>query len=133
VTLVEQEVYAVFLELNGKWRGIGNFLNDSDFGDADFKATRSALLGADFAGHDDAGFLSEAFESFEGIGIFFQGADTLDDAGAIAKDGENQLAGFANVVEPAANGDFLTVEFTGILNRDCGHSGFLQRNSKTIV
>ena len=37
--------------------------------------------------------------------------DALDDAGAVAKDGEQQLAGFAEIVEPAADGDRLAVEF----------------------
>ena len=121
MALVEQKVHAVFLELDGEGRGFGNFLDDLNFADADFVAAGSALLGADFAGDDDAGFLREALEGFEGFGIFFQGADALNDAGAVAKNGEEQFAGFANIVEPAANGDFLAVVLACVFNRDNGH------------
>ena len=121
MALVEQEVHAVFLELDGKGRGFGNSLDDLNFTDADFVAAGSALLGADFASDDDAGFLRQALESFEGFGIFLQGADALNDAGAVTENGEHQLAGFANIVEPAADGDFLAVVLTCVFNRDNGH------------
>ena len=121
VALIEQEIDAVFFELDGKGRGVGDFLNDLDFGDAHFEAARGALLGANFAGDDDAGFLRETFQRFKGFGIFFQRADTLDDAGAVAKNREQQFAGFAQVVEPAANRYFLPVVLACLLDRDDGH------------
>src|SRR4029077_14346072 len=58
VALIEKEVHAVFFELNGKGRGVGDFLNDLDFGHAHFEAAGGALLGANFACDDDARFLS---------------------------------------------------------------------------
>jgi hypothetical protein len=99
--MVEQEIDAVLFELDGVGIGLVDFLHDVDFADADFVAAGSALLGADLSGDDDAGFVREAFEGGEGGRIFFQRDNTLDDAGAVAKDGEQQLAGFAQVVEPA--------------------------------
>ena len=47
----------------------------------------------------------EGFEDFFGDGGF--GDDALDGAGAVAEDGEEELAGGAEVVEPAAEGDGL--------------------------
>ena len=70
VTLVEEEVDAVFFELDGIRMAFVDFLHDLDVGDADFVAAGGALFGADFTGDDDAGFLREAFKSGEGIGIF---------------------------------------------------------------
>ena len=54
------------------------------------------------------GFLGEGLEGVEdvlGDGGF--GDDALDGAGAVAEDGEEELAGLAQVVEPAAEGDGL--------------------------
>src|SRR5271165_625786 len=123
----------MFLELDGEGGVFGNFLDDLDFGNANFVAAGGALLGADFAGDDDTGFLGEAFESCEGFGIFLQRANTLDNARAIAKDGEDELARFANVVEPAADRDFLSVVFASVFNRDHGHRDFLWRRTNPIV
>src|SRR5271157_5362116 len=125
MALVEKEVYAVLFELDGEGRGLGNFLDDVDFADADFVAAGGALLGADFAGDNDAGFLGETFEGLERFGIFFQGADALNDAGTVAKDRKEELAGFAEVVEPAANGDFLAVVLACVFNGDDGHGEVL--------
>ena len=66
-------------------------------------------------GDDDAGFLRETFQGFKGFRIFLQRADALDDARAVAKNGEEKLAGFAKVIEPAANRDFLPVVFACIV------------------
>ena len=57
--------------------------------------------------------------------MFFQRDDALNDARAIAKNREEQLAGFAHVVKPAANRDGLSGEFAGLLDSDdwrCGRS-----------
>ena len=45
--------------------------------------------------------------------------DALDGAGAVAKDGEEELAAFAEVVEPAAEGDGLA--FVLAEGGNCGH------------
>ena len=95
MAIVEEEIDAVLFELDGVGRGLVYFLQDLDFGDADFVAAGGALLGADFSGDDDAGFLREAFQCGEGVGTFFERDDALDDAGAVAKNREEQLAGFA--------------------------------------
>ena len=108
-------------------------MDDVNFADADFVAAGSALLGADFAGDDDAGFLGETLEGGKGFGIFFEGADALNDAGAVAKDGEEEFAGFAKVVEPAANGDFLGVLFACVFNGNDSHGEvFCCRFKRTV-
>ena len=60
--------------------------------------------------------------SFEGVEDFFGdggfGDDALDGAGAVAEDGEEKLAGGAEIVEPAAEGDGLA--FVG---REGGYGG----------
>ena len=126
MTVVEQEIYAVLLELDGERFVFGNFLQHLDFRDAHLEAARSALFGANFAGDNHAGLLREAFQGFESFGIFFQGADTLDDAGAVAKNRKNQLAGFTDVVKPTADGDFLAVVIAGVFNRNRSHSELLR-------
>src|SRR5580704_17011054 len=100
MAIVEEEIDAVLFELNRIESGLDDFLQDLDFGDADFVAAGSALFSANFSCDDDAGFLREAFESGEGVGTFFERDDALDDAGAVAKDREEELAGFALIVEP---------------------------------
>ena len=102
VAIVEEEIDAVLFELDGIGRGLVDLLQDFDFGDADFVAARGALFGANFSGDDDAGFLREALECGEGVGTFFERDDALDDAGAVAENRKEQLAGFALIVEPAA-------------------------------
>ena len=79
-----------------------------DVFDVELEAAGGAGVGADFAGDDDGGFEGEGFEGVEdffGDGGF--GDDALDGAGAVAEDGEEELAGGAEVVEPAAEGDGL--------------------------
>jgi len=41
---------------------------------------------------------------FESLRIFLERADALNDASAVPKDREDQLAGFADVVRAAADG-----------------------------
>ena len=124
MAMVEQEIDAVLFELDGVGSGLVNFLQDFDFGDADFVAAGGALLGANFSGDDDAGFLREAFQRGEGVGAFFERNDALNNAGAVAENREEQLAGFALIVEPAADGDFLRVVFAGVFDVDRGHGAF---------
>ncbi len=125
VALVEQEIDAVLFELDGEGCGFRNALDDLDFGDAHFVPAGSALLGANLSRYNDAGLLREPLKRFESLRIFFERADALNDASAVPKDREDQLAGFANVVEPAADGDFLAVVFPCVFNGDRGHGGLL--------
>ncbi len=87
---------------------VGDSLEDLDVFDVELEAGGGAAVGADFAGDDEAGFEGEVFEGVEdffGDGGF--GDDALDGAGAVAEDGEEELARGAEVVEPAAEGDGL--------------------------
>jgi len=49
MALIEQEIDAMLFELDGEGRAFQNFLDDLDFGDADFVAAGGALFRADFA------------------------------------------------------------------------------------
>src|SRR5258708_20667288 len=95
----------MFFGSDGIWSRLGNALHDLDVRHVEFIAAGSALISADFALDDDAGFLGESFDSVEdfgGDGVLRDYA--LDDARAITKLREKELAAFAEVVEPSANG-----------------------------
>ena len=96
-------------------------MDNFDLADADFVTAGRAFFRADFAGDDDAGFLCQAFQRFECFGILFQRTDALDDAGAVAEDREEQFAGFAQVIEPAFERNFLAVIPADLLDGDGGH------------
>jgi len=108
MAVLHQEIDAVLFGSDGIGRRLGNALHDLHVRNVEFVAAGGALVGADFAFDDDAGFLGEALDGVEDFGrdsIFWNYA--LNDAGAVAKLGEEELAAFAEVVEPSANGDGL--------------------------
>ncbi len=74
------------------------------------------------AGDDEGAFEREAFEGGEGFfGDLGFGNDALDGAGAVAEGGEEEFAGGAEVVKPAAQGD----GFADVLRElgDCAQGG----------
>src|SRR6266436_5176720 len=98
----------MFFGSDGVGSRFGHTLHDLDVRDIEFIAAGSALIGADFTFDNDAGFLGESFDGIENFwrdGVLRDYA--LDDAGAVAKLGEEELAAFAEVVEPSADGDGL--------------------------
>src|SRR6266568_2552554 len=127
--VVEEEVHAVFLELDRKRRGFGNSLQDLQFRNPDFVAARSALFRANLPGNDNARFLRQALQRFERFGILLERADALNSARAVPKDGKKQLAGLAQVVKPALERDFLPLVFPGLLDRYRCHSAILSPRS----
>jgi hypothetical protein len=98
---------------------MGHALQDFESFDVEFEAGGRTHIGANFAGHAEAGFKREILQRFE---EFFRhrgfGDNALDGAGAVAKDGEEQLARGAQVVQPALQGNGLA--FVG---GECGDSG----------
>ncbi len=106
VAMLHEEVDAVLFAGYGVGAVVGDALGDGDADDVELDAGGGALVGADLAGDDEGGLEREAFEGGEG---FFRhlrlGDDALDGAGAVAEGGEEELAGGAEVVEPAAQGD----------------------------
>ncbi len=103
VPAIEKKIDAVFLELNGIWLGFRDALHHFDFADVHFAAAGRARLGLNGAGGNHTRFLGQSFERAEGCGIFLLGDDSLDYSGAVAENREQQFAGFAQVVEPAAD------------------------------
>ena len=122
VAVLHEEVDAVLFEGDGEGGFFGDALEDFDVFDVELVAAGGAGVGADFAGDDDGGLEGEGFEGVEdffGDGGF--GDDALDGAGAVAEDGEEEFAGGAEVVEPAAEGDGLA--FVLGEGGDCGDGG----------
>ena len=124
MAMLHQVLDAVFFGSDGIGICFRDALHDLDIRDIELIAAGGALIGANFAFHDDARFLGEAFDGIENFGrngILRHYA--LDDAGAVAKLGEKQLAAFAQVVEPSADDDGLAFVLADFCDRadGCGH------------
>ena len=119
--VIEQEIDAMLLELDRVGRVVRDALHDFDRGDLDFESAGRALIGVDAPGDDHAGFLRQPAQRFECRRLVFQRDDALDRSRAVAENGEEQFAGFAQVVQPAAQRDFLPVVLSDILNGDYRH------------
>ena len=121
MAVLHQEVDAMFFGRDRIGIGFGDALHDLDVRDVEFVAAGSALVGADFAFDDDAGFLSEAFDGVEDFGRNCVLRDhALDDAAAVAELGEEEFAAFAEIVEPSADGDGLAFVFADFCDRADG-------------
>ena len=108
VAVLHEEVDAVLFEGDGEGGFVGDALEDVDGFDVELEAGGGAGVGADFSGDGERGLEGEIFEGFEDFfGDSGFGDDALDGAGAVAEDGEEQFAGGAEIVEPAAEGDGL--------------------------
>jgi len=106
--MLHEEVNAVLLEGDGVGVGLGDAMDDLQLFNVELEAALGALVGADLAGDDDGGFLGEAFERFENFGRHaFDVGYALHGSGAVAKDGEEELTAFAEIVEPTLDGDGL--------------------------
>ena len=134
MAMLHEEVDAVLLESDGVGVGLGDALDDLEVFNVELVAAGGALVGADFAGDDDAGFLGEAFEGLEDLGgDALDVGHALDGAGAVAKDGEEQLAALAEVVEPSAEGDGLAFMLADggdggdLRNLRCGRRGLRRK------
>ncbi len=96
----------MFLVRDGEGVGGGDEVDDLDVGDIQLEAGGGAGVGADATGDDDGRLLGEALDALEDI--FGNGGprhDALNGPGAVAEDGEEQLAALAHVIEPSAEGD----------------------------
>src|SRR5689334_2095777 len=106
MAVVHQEIRAMLFGRDRIWLRLGNPLDNLDIRDVKFVSAWSALVGADLAFDDDAGFLCQILQRVEclrGNGVFRH--DSLYLSAAIAKYGKEQFAALAKVVQPAANGD----------------------------
>ena len=117
----------MFFGSDGVGIGFWDTLYDLDVRDVEFIAAGGALVGAHFSFDDDARFLGEAFDGVEDFGrdgVFRN--DTLNDAGAVAKLGEEELAAFAEIVEPSPDGDRLAFVAADLCDHadGCGHKSF---------
>ena len=108
MAMLHQEIDAVLLERDRVRIGLGHALNHLHVFHVQLEAARGALVGADLAGDNHARLLRQAFERFKHRGRnALHVRHALHGPGAVAKDGEQQLAALAQVVEPSAQGDGL--------------------------
>jgi hypothetical protein len=106
--MLHEEVDAVLFGRDGEGCGLGDEVDDLDVRHVELEAGGGAGVGADSASDDDGGLLGEGLDAVEDLGWDGgTGDDALDGAGAVAEDGEEELAALAHVVEPAAEGDRL--------------------------
>src|SRR5438552_3114862 len=104
MAVFHQELDSVFLQRNGIRLAVGHALHHFRLRHIQLVAARGALIGADFASNDDARFLRKIFyllKDFQRHGVCSDHA--LHQSTAVAKDGEEQLAAFAQVIEPSAD------------------------------
>jgi hypothetical protein len=126
MAMLHEEVDAVLLGSDGIGVGLGDSLDNLKAFHVELISSRCSLVGADSSGDDDRGLLGEAFEGLENLrGDALYVGHALDGAGAVAKDGKEELAALAEVVEPAAEGDGLAFMLAdGGDSSDWGWDGF---------
>ncbi len=106
--MLHEEVDAVLLERDRVGIGLGDALDDLNILDVQLKPAVGALVGADLAGDDDTGLLGQALERLKDLRRnALDVGYALDGAGAVAKDGKQELAALAQVIEPSAQSDGL--------------------------
>ncbi len=94
------------LKLDGVRRVVRDALRDADSLDLELEDGWVFRVLADLAGDDEGRLEREVLQRFEDFfGDGGLGDDALDSACAVAEGGKQQLAGAAEVVEPAADGD----------------------------
>ena len=122
MAVVHQEFDAVVLGRDGVGVGLRNLLQDFDGFDIHLIAAGGARFGADLAAHHERRFLREVLQTFESLfrQVVLHG-HALHEAGAIAQDGEDDLAGLAEVVEPARDFYGFALVAGGVGNGDSGH------------
>src|SRR5208283_2896732 len=122
MTMIHQEVNAVIFGRNRVWMLLGNVLQDAGAFHIQLVSTRSALLRPHFAANDDRTLLRESLQCFEDLfGELALHGNTLDHAAAIANNREDNLSGFAQIVEPARNLHSLSNVPAGIGDADSTH------------
>src|SRR5262249_30129432 len=110
VAMVHQNIDAVFFQRNWEWLIVWNTLNDLHVRNIQLVTTGGALVGSHFTFDDHARFLREILNRIE----HFRSDCVLrnyplDRARAVAKNREQQLTALAQVVEPPADRDRMTV------------------------
>ena len=96
------------LSVMGYGSRLGNALHHLKALHVQLVASRSALVGTHFAGHNHARLLGQPLQRLKDLGghaLYVRHA--LHGPGAVAKDGKQQLAALAQVIEPSAQGNRL--------------------------
>ena len=132
MAMLHQEIDAMLLQRDGIGIIFGDALHHLHAAHVELVAPRRALVGADLPFDDDARFLRQTLDGLKNLGrdrAFRH--DSLNQAGAVAKNGEQQLPTLAQVVEPAPNGyglAFVSANFSdgrdGGGHKLCGFGGW---------
>ena len=118
MAVLHQEFDAMLFQRNRERIVLRHALQHLHVRNVEFVSAGRALVGAHFAFDDHARFLRQALDRVEYFGghrVLWN--HSLNHAAAVAKNGEEKLSAFAQVVEPAANGDGLAVVLADF--RDC--------------
>src|SRR5580704_15232271 len=108
MAMFHQEINTVFFGSDGIRVSFRDALQDLDARNVKLVAARGAFIGAHLALDDDAGFLSEAFDGLEDFGRDgILRHHSLNNAGAVTKLREEELAALSKVVKPSADGNGL--------------------------
>src|SRR5579864_5174595 len=120
MAVLHQEVNAMLFLRDRKRIIFRDTLQDFHIAYIQLVAARGTLVRAYFAGNYHARFVSKVLERVKNFRRHLVlRHNALNHAGAIAKDGKDELAAFALVVQPAPNGNGLAVMPANI--RDGGY------------
>ena len=119
--LVEQEIDAVLFELDRIRLGFRHALHDFDALTCNSYPPGARGSAATFPVTMTLDSCVRPLRGVECVGLLLQRNDALDDARAVAKNREEQLARFAQIVEPSAKGDFLPHMLADMFDRHHGH------------
>ena len=111
--MLHKEVHAVFFGRNRIRIGVRDLLQDLHIHNVKFVPARGTLIGPHFPLDDHTRFLGEALHGIKDFGCYrVLGHHTLNRAGTVAKNGEEQFPALALVVQPAADGNGLAFVFS---------------------
>src|SRR5579884_1597975 len=139
--VLHEEIDAVLLERNGERIVFRYSLHHFHVCNIEFISAGRAFIGANFSGDDYGGFQCKLLHRFEHLrrnGSFWHNA--LDQTRSVAKNGEEELSAFAQVIKPATNGDALPIARSNLGDRGdrsfcCSDSLFFDfhKNSKPPI
>src|SRR5271166_1818053 len=122
MAMIHEEVNAVIFGCDRVWMFLGNVLQNAGAFHIEFVSASGTLLGPDLPSDNERTFLSEALQRFEDVlGELTLHRNALDHAAAIADDREDDLAGLAQIIEPASDLHSLANMLSCVCDPDSDH------------
>ncbi len=117
MAVLHKKFNTVFLGSDRIGIGLGDLLQHLHIGNVEFVAAGSPLVGTYFALDNHTRLLREPLQSVKRLGrdCILQD-NALNDPAAIPKDREQEFPALAQVVEPASNGDGLSLVLADLRN-----------------